>query len=154
MTIRKMEDDEYTNLRKENIHLELDEYEYENVTKKITLITTNYEFDESKHLWVDIFSDKTAELFGYLTSDIINAMNEKYIDALNKLGLNAALVVVDDEFSTYIEEMACQFDEDYVLTIQSDLYRDVLGRKVIVPVSLVAKTLNSFIHVFKPILNE
>lgn len=133
--------------------LELCEYEYMNMRKKINLITTAYEFDVSRHLWIDVFSENTDKIFGYIPYNVTQTLQDEYQEALFKLGVNAMLIVADDEFSDFMDKLDFSIDDDYVLNIPNIPGSDrLLGRKVTIPVSICGKTLNSFIHIFKSIL--
>lgn len=154
MTIRKMNEEEYKKFRLEaSCDLELEEYEYENITSKTTLITTQFEFNESRSLWIYKFSNETSEIFGYIPYFIIDTLKDKYLDAVIKLGLNAALLVIDEELAEMVDCCAEElFDDDYVLNISDRAKQELMAKKVFIKVSMASKTLNSFIHEFKGIL--
>lgn len=156
MTIRKMDDEEFKRFEREaSYELKLEEYDYENNCTKTTLITTGFEFNSARSLWIDMFSNETDKIFGYLPYFIVDALNDKYVDATTKLGLNAALLVIDDGLGELVDCCAEDlFDDDYVLSIPDSVQKKLLAKKVFVKVSMASKTLNSFIHIFKDILVE
>lgn len=150
----EMTDEEYKSFSSENYLFELDKYLYENIKKKIELVTTLYEYDESKRLWIEQFSENIEEVFGFIPYIVTDTLKKKYQSALYKLGLNAMLLVADDELSRSMDKSTpnVYLDDDYVLDISNTHDKNLLGKKVTIPASIAGKTLNSFIHIFKDIL--
>lgn len=151
---RNMEKEEYDKFRRLNYIYELDKYKYENKDTSVELITTLFEYDECKHFWIDHFSENLTETFGFIPYTVIETLKDEYRDALYKLGLNTMLLVADEEFSGILEGYYQEFDEDYILRIPAETHSEILGRTVTASISLGAKTLNSFIHIFKDILTD
>lgn len=150
LTVREMDKDEFEKFEKAAKGTRLDEYEFITATQETKLIATKHEYDDSKYGWINIISNRASEMFGYIPYYLIDAFNDEYREALHDVGLNALIVVADPELESAMDVAENNFDDtDYVVTIShngdSDTY---LGRKVMLPISLYAKSLNVFIHIF------
>lgn len=155
LTVRNMDKSEFEEFETHAIKCKLDKYEYSTSDNDdpITLITTNMEYDESKYGWLNIISNEAPDIFGYLPYYLLDTLNDKYLEAMHDIGLNSMIVVVDPELEAAMNVADVNFDDtDYVITVSHEGDENLLGRKVMLPITIYGKSFNVFIHLFKKIL--
>lgn len=132
---------------------ELKEIKYITNSKSAKIVSTEWEHEECCELWIDTMENSGDTVFSYIPFEVIDALQDKYIDALNKLGLNAMVVVLDEELSNILDNFPYVFDDDYVFRVEGNIgERDFLGRTVTANVLMKGKTLNAYIYLFKNIM--
>ena len=143
----KVTKEELDILDREYAEYALDVFWYYTDKEKAQILTTNNEFDFCTLGWADhVF---TEEFIGGLSDRRIKILNDKYVKALRKLGLDTLVILAEEQVLTTSPEED-DFDEYFDNLVS---YGSVAGPGFHIDIEysfeITAKSLNVFTHFFK-----
>ena len=143
----KVTKEELDIINREYAEYTLDIFWYYTDKERTQILTTNNEFDFCTLGWADhVF---TEEFIGGLSDRRIKILNDKYVKALRKLGLDTLVILAEEQvITTSLEDK--DFDEYFDNLVS---YGSVAGPGFHIDIEysfeITAKTLNVFTHFFK-----